>query len=158
MCLVWNGRVQRFRERLVPGVGTVVAVLLLLPAIFVVLLPLSPTAAVFASVGVTIAVELLLVALAPVVAVVDGVLVAGSARIPVSLTGDTATYRSADAVQARGPGLDARAFTLFRGWVDPVVRIDLTDPDDPAPYWLVSSRRPDELRVALAAERSAPAV
>lgn len=155
MGLVWNGRVQRFRERLVPGVGTLVAVLLLLPAIFVVLLPVSPTAAVFASIGATIAVELLLFALAPVVAVVDGVLVAGSARIPVSLTGDTAAYRSTDAVHARGPGLDARAFTLFRGWVDPVVRIDLTDPDDPAPYWLVSTRRPEELRVALAAERSA---
>lgn len=155
MGLVWNGRVQRFRERLVSGVGTLVAVLLLLPAIFIVLLPLSATAAIFASIGATIAVELLLFALAPVVAVVDGVLIAGSARIPVSLTGDTAAYRSTDAVQARGPGLDARAFTLFRGWVDPVVRIDLTDPDDPAPYWLVSTRRPEELRVALAAERSA---
>ena len=155
MCRVWNGRVQRFRERLVPGVGTTIAVLLLLPAVFIILLPLSATAGVVAAVVVTIGVEALLVALAPVVSVEDGVLVAGSARIPVALTGDTEEYRGTEAVQARGPGLDARAFTLFRGWVDPVVRVDLTDPDDPAPYWLVSTRRPEELRAALAAERSA---
>jgi hypothetical protein len=147
--------VQRFRERLIPGVGTLLAVLLLLPAIFIILLPLSPTVGIIASIVITIAVELLLVVLAPVVEVVDGVLVAGSARIPVALTGEAEAFRAKEAVQVRGPGLDARAFTLFRGWVDPVLRIRLTDPDDPAPYWLVSTRRPEELREALVAERSA---
>ena len=146
---------QHFRERLIPGVGTLVAVLLLLPAIFIILLPLSATVGIIAAIGITIAVEALLLVVAPVVEVVDGVLVAGSARIPVSLTGDTEPFRGAEAVQARGPGLDARAFTLFRGWVDPVLRIALTDPDDPAPYWLVSTRRPEELQAALAAERAA---
>ena len=148
---------QRFRERLIPGVGTMIAVLLLLPAIFIILLPLSATVGIIASIVITIAVEGLLIVVAPVVEVVDGVLVAGSARIPVGLTGDAEPFRGAEAVQARGPGLDARAFTLFRGWGDPVLRIDLTDPDDPAPYWLVSTRRPEELRTALVAERSATA-
>jgi hypothetical protein len=147
--------VQRFRERLVPGPGTLIAVLLLVPAIFVVLLPLSPTIGIIAAIVLTAAVELLLVVLSPVVAVQDGMLHAGAARIPVGLTGETALYRRADATQARGPGLDARAFTLFRGWVDPVVRVDVEDPDDPVPYWLISTRRPEELRAALAAERGA---
>jgi hypothetical protein len=147
--------VQRYRERLIPGIGTIVAVLLLLPAIFIILLPLSATVGAIASVVITVAVEVLLLVVAPVVQVVDGLLVAGSARIPVALTGETAPYRGKDAVQARGPDLDARAFTLFRGWVDPVLRVDLTDPDDPAPYWLVSTRRPEELGAALVAERSA---
>jgi hypothetical protein len=31
-----------------------------------------------------------------------------------------------------------------------VVRVELTDPEDPTPYWLVSSRRPDALARALA--------
>jgi hypothetical protein len=150
--------VPRFRERLIPGIGTLVAVLLLLPAIFIILLPLSATVGAIASVLITLAVEVLLLVMAPVVTVADGVLVAGTARIPVALTGDAEVFRGKDAVQARGPDLDARAFTLFRGWVDPVLRIALTDPDDPAPYWLVSTRRPEELRDALAAERSAAAV
>lgn len=145
----------RFRERLIPGPGTVIAVLLLFPAIWVVLLPLSPTLGLVGAIVATVAVEGLLFVLAPRVEVSDGVLAVGPARIPVSLTGDTAHYRKTDAMQARGPGLDARAFTLFRGWVDPVVRIDLTDPQDPTPYWLVSTRRPEVLREAIAAEREA---
>lgn len=148
---------QRFRERLTPGPGTLVAVLLLLPAVFVVLLPLSPTAGVVAAVLVTAAAEALLITTAPVITVADGVLVAGSARIPVGLTGGTSIARREEAVVARGPGLDARAFTLFRGWIDPVIRVELTDPDDPAPYWLLSTRRPEELGAALDAERGAPA-
>ena len=144
---------QRFRERLIPGPGTLIAILLLLPAIWLVLLPLSPEVGLIGAIVITIAVEVLMIVVAPVVAVADGVLTAGSARIPVSLTGAMEAYRKTDATQARGPGLDARAFRLFRGWVDPVLRIDLTDPDDPTPYWLVSTRRPDELRAAIAAER-----
>lgn len=134
-----------------------VAALLLLPAVYIIFLPISPAIGAVGSVLLTALVEVLLVVTAPVVAVTDGVLVAGRARIPVALTGATADFRREDAVQARGPGLDARAFTLFRGWVDPVVRIEVTDPDDPVPYWLVSTRRPEELRAALAAERATAA-
>lgn len=134
-----------------------VAALLLLPAVFIIFLPISEVAGAFASVLLTAVVEVLLVVTAPIVAVTDGQLVAGAARIPVALTGDTADFRGPDAVQARGPGLDARAFTMFRGWVDPVVRVAVTDPDDPVPYWLVSTRRPEALRAALAEERAATA-
>jgi hypothetical protein len=34
--------------------------------------------------------------------------------------------------------------------VHPVVKIDLLDKTDPAPYWLVSTRHPDKLAAALA--------
>lgn len=145
----------RFRERLIPGPGTVIAVLLLLPAIWIVLLPLSAVLAPIGAGVVTVGVEVLLFVLSPVVSVSDGVFAAGPARIAVSFTGETAPFRKADAFQARGPGLDARAFTLFRGWIDPVVKVNLTDPQDPTPYWLISTRRPERLLQALAAEREA---
>ncbi len=32
--------------------------------------------------------------------------------------------------------------TLFRGYVRGVVRVEVTDPADPTPYWLVSARNP----------------
>ena len=47
---------------------------------------------------------------------------------------------------ATGP----RAFLVIRGWVDPVVRVTLDDPNDPTPYWLISTRRPEELVRVLA--------
>ena len=151
---------MRFRERLTPGPGTMLAVLLLLPAVYVVALPVSRVVAVDLAIAVlvTALAEALVFFGSPVVSVADGVLTAGRARIPVALTGATEAFRGRAATEARGPGLDARAFTLFRGWVDPVVRVHLTDPDDPAPYWLLSTRRPEELRAALAAEHAAPSV
>ena len=30
-----------------------------------------------------------------------------------------------------------------------MVKIDITDPSDPTPYWLTSTRRPEELVAAL---------
>jgi hypothetical protein len=35
----------------------------------------------------------------------------------------------------------------------PVVRIPLTDPTDPSPYWLVSSRRPQKMAAAINGSR-----
>lgn len=141
-----------YHERLVPGPGTIIAVLLLLPAVFVIVLPLRATPAVplVIAIVVTAAVEGTMIALAPVVEIVDDELRAGPARIRTALTGTTESFRGTDARAARGTGLDARAWTLLRGWVDPVVRIAIEDQDDPAPYWLVSTRRPELLRAALA--------
>ncbi|MGW9267500.1 DUF3093 family protein, partial [Gordonia terrae] len=50
---------------------------------------------------------------------------------------------------------------VHRSWVKTMVLIVLDDPDDPTPYWLVSTRRPAELLAALgiedaAADRPAP--
>ena len=53
-----------------------------------------------------------------------------------------------------GPGADPRAFLFTRPFVGPVVRVDLRDPADPHPYWLVSTRRPGELAAAVEEVRS----
>ena len=145
----------RYRERLIPGVGAGVALLLLLPAVYLVLLPLDLPGAVpfVVALAATAVAEAVLFGTAPTVEVGDGHLHAGPARIPVSLTGRTEAFRGAEATAARGTGLDARAFTLMRGWIDPVLRVELTDQDDPAPYWVVSTRRPERLAEALEAER-----
>jgi hypothetical protein len=85
------------------------------------------------------------------VSVGDGELRAGAAHVPVTLLRDP---RALDAAQARhelGPGLDARAHLAQRGWVRTAVRVDLDDPADPTPYWLVSTRRPQALVAALLA-------
>jgi len=40
---------------------------------------------------------------------------------------------------------DPAAFVSIRPWVGPGVQLWLDDPDDPAPYWLVSSRHPQRV-------------
>jgi hypothetical protein len=53
--------------------------------------------------------------------------------------------------QARGIRLDARAYLCIRGWLPAGARVILDDPEDPTPYWLVSSRRPEALARAVRA-------
>jgi hypothetical protein len=40
---------------------------------------------------------------------------------------------------------DPAAFVSIRSWIGPGVQLWLDDPDDPTPYWVISTRRPDEV-------------
>ena len=48
-----------------------------------------------------------------------------------------------------GPQADARAWLRTRPYVDSGLWIEVADPSDPTPYWLVSSRRPEAVAAAL---------
>jgi hypothetical protein len=93
-----------------------------------------------------------LAATAPVVEVSDGVLRAGSARIPVALLGPAEALDVAAMRHELGPGLDGRAYVCLRAWARTGVRVAVDDPADPTPYWLVSTRRPQLLVEALGHE------
>ncbi|MGL3804895.1 DUF3093 domain-containing protein [Paeniglutamicibacter sp. R2-26] len=73
----------------------------------------------------------------------------GRATIEREFVGEVTGYRGAAAYHQRGPGLNGIAFMCIRGWIDPVVRIEITDERDATPYWLTSTRRPEELTAAL---------
>ena len=82
--------------------------------------------------------------------VADGALRAGRARIEVHHLG-AATPLDSDATRRlAGRDADARAFLLLRPYLKRAVRVDITDPADPAPYWLLCTRHPDALAGALA--------
>ncbi|MHC1563082.1 DUF3093 domain-containing protein [Actinomycetospora sp. C-140] len=74
---------------------------------------------------------------------------AGPAHLPVSAIGRVDVVTGEDKRLALGPQLDPQAFVLHRPWVGPVVRIEVLDPDDPTPYWVVSTRHPEQLLAAL---------
>jgi hypothetical protein len=85
------------------------------------------------------------------VSVVDGVFAAGRARIPVSFLRDPEPLDPAAAKAVAGVEADARAYLLLRPYVRTAVRVHLTDPADPTPYWLVSTRHPRALAAELTA-------
>ncbi|MFP5347538.1 MAG: DUF3093 domain-containing protein [Actinomycetes bacterium] len=144
-----DGRHGLFVERVWPSAGVWLLVPLPPGLLLLSLLPVGVLPAVVGCVALATALVLWAVRSAPVVAVRDGELVAGPARVPVSLLGSATAWRGTEARQQRGPALDPRAYLSIRGWVDPVVRVELTDPADPTPYWLISTRRPEELVAAL---------
>ena len=96
---------------------------------------------------------LVLALTSPRVEVVDGILTAGHARISVDQLGEVQCFEGAEATAERGPRMDMRAWLLLRGWISPIVRIEITDPNDPAPYWIVSTRNPQKLAAAIIGSR-----
>ncbi len=84
------------------------------------------------------------------VAVRDQVLYAGRAHISVDLIGPAETLDPEEARRVHGVEADARAFLLTRPYLKRAVRIPVRDPADPTPYWLLSTRHPDELAAVLA--------
>ena len=117
---------------------------------FVVALPLAVAlAAVAVPVGIT-AVWFLSYGRARLV-VTDTEFQAGRARIAVSYLADPRPLTGEEAWRAAGPGADARAYLLLRPYLREAVLVQVVDPADPVPYWLVSSRRPAQLAAALQA-------
>ena len=112
-------------------------------------LPINFTVGVVCAAVLYAACVILLVISSPRIEVTDAVLVAGRARIPLANVGDASGYTGAEATAERGVRLDARAWLVIRGWISPVVKVDVKDDDDPTPYWLVSTRHPRDLVAAL---------
>lgn len=139
-----------YRERLWPAWWVFVATALVIPASLLVFLPISVIAGYISAAVLYGAIVVALLATTPVIEVTDGMLRAGRARIERSFVGDVTVHDGADAFAERGTRLDARAWLLLRPWLPALVRVELTDADDPTPYWLVSTRRPRELAQALA--------
>ncbi|WP_246018782.1 DUF3093 domain-containing protein [Saccharothrix australiensis] len=83
------------------------------------------------------------------VEVSGGELRVGQAHVPVDLLGEVEVFDAKTKRKAMGPNLDPMAFVTHRGWVGPMVKITLTDPADPTPYWLFSVRSPEKLVAAL---------
>jgi hypothetical protein len=74
-----------------------------------------------------------------------GELQVGPARISLRYLGPIQVICPNAKRHALGPGLDPAAFVLHTGWVGPTLRITVTDPADPTPYWIFSVRRAEKL-------------
>lgn len=98
-----------------------------------------------------LALLLLLVAYSRTRITVDGGqgLRAGRYRLEPGYIAVVTPLEGEPARQALGPGADHRAFLFTRPFVGSLVRVELADPADPHPYWLVSTRRPRELAAAI---------
>ncbi|MDH6533036.1 hypothetical protein M2119_001273 [Aurantimicrobium minutum] len=140
-----------FREVLRPSAWMYLIAAFMIPTTILVLAPFSLTLGIILSIVVYVAIVIPMVTTSPVITVTETELRVGKAHISRELIGAVSAYSGDYAVAARGTQLDARAWIFLRGWINPVVRVDITDSHDPTPYWLFSSRKPEELVAALRA-------
>jgi hypothetical protein len=91
------------------------------------------------------------------VTVADGELRAGRARIGVQHLGAAVALDPEATRRRAGVEADARAYLLLRPYLKRAVQVEISDPADSTPYWLVGTRHPERLVAALAATtRSTP--
>jgi hypothetical protein len=138
-----------YRERLWPAPWVFVSTALVIPASLLVFLPISTTAGIVCAIVLYAAIVVTLLVTTPRVEVDEALFVAGRARLPLAVISGATAFTGHEATAQRGTQLDARAWLLLRGWIPGLVRVQLDDPSDPTPYWLVSTRHPAELSAAL---------
>ena len=142
-----------YRERLWPAPWLFIATALVIPASLLVFLPINSTAGVVVAIVLYLGCVVLLVLGGPVIEVTDTEFRAGRASLPLAVAGTVAGFSGEEARAERGPRLDARTWLLIRGWISPVVKIEILDERDSAPYWVVSTRHPDAVVAAIAAAK-----
>ncbi|MCE7009670.1 DUF3093 domain-containing protein [Kibdelosporangium philippinense] len=75
----------------------------------------------------------------------DDELWVGDAHLPLEFVGEVEVLDANAKRRALGRDLDPAAFVLHRGWIPTALRVHLTDPDDPTPYWIFSTRSPEKV-------------
>jgi hypothetical protein len=83
----------------------------------------------------------------------DGVLVAAGDKLPVMGIGSIQPLDREATRLKLGPAADPAAHLMVRGWIGPSVVLRLNNPN-PVPYWVVSTRHPEELAEALRSARA----
>ncbi len=116
---------------------------------------LGPGAALIAGAIVFAGVGLLLLRYGSVTVAADaGGLRAGRFHLDPAFVGEVEPLDPDQYRHRLGAGADVRAHLVTRPFLTRGVLVRVADPDDPTPYWLVSSRRPDELATALLTHRT----
>lgn len=83
------------------------------------------------------------------VRVADGVLHVPGARIPLDHLGGVRALDAETTRRVRGPLAQPRAYVATRPWLSTSVQVQVEDPEDDTPYWLVGTRHPEALAAAL---------
>jgi hypothetical protein len=73
----------------------------------------------------------------------------GRARLPLQFVGKIRVLDDAQSRRARSTDANSNAHFQLRGGIKSSVIVEVSDPQDPHPYWQVSTRKPDLLIAAL---------
>ncbi|SJM65786.1 DUF3093 domain-containing protein [Gulosibacter sp. 10] len=135
-----------YRERVAPSIWVYIFGALIVPAIIIVFMPINRAVGIILGIAVFLGFCVALYSGSPTIEVTSTTLRVGSAQVPLHYLGAASAYPTAEASRAQtGPRLDARAWTCLRGWVSTTARVEIVDERDPIPYWLFSTRHPEQV-------------
>lgn len=140
-----------FREHVLPGPTAWIVSVAIGAALGLVLVPLSTVAAIAISAVSIIAAIVVVIVWSPVLVVADGQFRMGRARIEVELLGEPEVLEGEDWQHTIGQGFEPLAYHCVRGWTRTGLRAEVLDEEDPTTAWIASTRRPQDLALALRA-------
>lgn len=144
-----------YRERLRVPVRWWLLLLLLLAGVWLAVVVSTPTSVMAAVTVPTAAVgaAVLLGYGSARVEVTRAALHAGRARLEWPCCGPATPLDAEATRRLHGVSADPRAFLLVRPYIATAVRVEVEDPADPTPYWMLSTRHPERLAESINAAR-----
>ncbi len=139
----------QYREWLVPSFASFVTASLLLPSFFLVFLPINALVGLMTGLAATLAIWAGMLSSSAHISIVNDELIVAKAHIPIKYLATPKEIAPENRFFERGPNLDSRAFVRFQLGIKGLIRIENLDENDPTPYWLISTRHPERLALAI---------
>ena len=134
-----------YRERVLPSAPNLALPVLLFLSVFTVMIPISIEFAFPVALLISAGFVIVIFRASPVIEVSKDVLICKNATIDRKFLGEVSIIPKSEQFEELGQRLDARAWLAIQASVKGLVKIEITDSQDPTPYWLISTRRPEEL-------------
>lgn len=138
-----------YNETLRPPTGYIILFAALAASFGLIALPVNAGISAGLALVLAGAAVIIAVATSPRIAVEAATLRAGSAQIGAEFLGGIIALDKEETRAALSA--DTRAWSLHRSFARGSVRVEIDDPRDPTPYWVVCTNRPEELAEALRA-------
>lgn len=145
-----DGKSPVFQERLWPSLGQWVFAFIMTAS-----LGIAYGRAYGADLGITVGIAATIVVIiglvvnTPLIQIDELNFRVGRARLPLQHVGKIQKLDEEQSRRARSTDANSNAHFQLRGGIKSTVIVEVTDSQDPHPYWQVSSRNPDELIAAL---------
>jgi hypothetical protein len=134
-----------YREFQIANVSSFLPNLLVAPAVWLVFAPINDQIGLVSSIVMTLASIAIRIVTTRTIEVTPLSLRIGNALIPRKALGKAVSVATQDQFTERGSNLDSRAFLALKSGLPGLVKIEVTDDEDPTPYLLISTRRASEL-------------
>lgn len=142
-----------YKERVLPSFVALLPLLLLLPTAYFTLLPINEVAGTVLGPLFAVAILVSMYFAAPVIEVANDEISVGDTEVPLKFVSKVTVIEAKDGFEERGVRLSPAAYTRFQMGVKTMVKIELSDPDDKTPYWLISSKNPQGVVAAFEAAK-----
>lgn len=146
-----------YQERVTPSWPSFLPLLAILPTFWLTFSPINELIGIMSGLLVTAAVAGLMIFSSPAIIVSTGLLQVKQAKLETRFIGTVEIIEKSQIFQERGPKLDSRAFISLQASRKGLLKMQIVDPKDLTPYWLVSTKDAAAFEKALAiAKQSDP--